>query len=113
MFVFIPSKTKGKKVMEIELTRRGSDVLAEISGVIKGNVDSEKFKKAIDECGEITRLEIIIKESFSITSTIIGYLNKKSAIKKVRVLLSIRDKRLYDLLDELNLLESFNVTLIQ
>lgn len=98
--------------MEIKITQHGSEVLAEISGIIKGNADSDKFRKAIDECGEITRLEIIVNDSFSITSTIIGYLNKKSAIKKVRVMLKIRDKRLYDLLDELSLIDVFNATLI-
>lgn len=98
--------------MEIKITQHGSEVLAEISGIIKGNADSDKFRKTIDECGEITRLEIIVNDSFSITSTIIGYLNKKSAIKKVRVMLKIRDKRLYDLLDELSLIDVFNATLI-
>ncbi|MGP1449716.1 MAG: hypothetical protein ACTTJS_01150 [Wolinella sp.] len=98
--------------MEIKITQHGNEVLAEITGIIKGNVDSEHFKKTIDNCGEITRLEILILDSFSITSTIIGYLNKKSAIKKTRVLLKVKDKRLYDILDELSLLDEFNVTMI-
>ncbi len=99
--------------MEIKTTQRGTEVLAEITGVIKGNVDSDKFKKSIDECGEITHLEILISESFSITSTIIGYLSKKSAIQGVRILMKVKDQRLYEILDELNLLEMFNVTLLK
>ena len=98
--------------MEIASRQIGEEMLLEITGVIKGAGDSDKFKQEIERARSLRRLEIIIHDSFSITSTIIGYLKKKSVIDGVNLTLKVKDKRLYDLLDELNLVEAFHARLI-
>ena len=82
-----------------------------ITGNIKSIEDSLKIK------GEITRIikidgpkiKLLIKDSFSMTSTVIGFLMKLVHNDKIQISTSVGDSRLYDLLDELNLVQLLNV----
>ena len=81
-----------------------------IEGNIKSISDFHEIKSVMDEV--ITRskeIEILVKDSFSITSSVIGYFNKIIHKDGVTLHLSVTDKRLYELLEDLNLIALFHV----
>lgn len=94
--------------MQIELT---GAVELTITGNIKSIEDSLKIKEKINKIlqGDNCRIKLNIVDSFSMTSTVIGFLMKLAHHDKVQITLSIGDHRLYELLDELNLVQLFNV----
>lgn len=55
-------------------------------------------------------LTINIPDSISMTSSVIGFLLKLVYVDKVTISMRVRDERLYDLLDILNLITAFNIT---
>jgi len=93
----------------MELERSGNVVT--IKGNIKSVEDSALIKDAIKKIkGEGARnLELRIVDSFSMTSTVIGNLMKLVHHDKVQLAMIVGDERLYELLDELNLVQDFNV----
>lgn len=94
--------------MHIEET--GANELT-ITGNIKSIEDSLKIKEEINKKLKIddTRIKLVIKDSFSMTSTVIGFLMKLVHHDKIQISISVGDSRLYDLLDELNLVQLLNV----
>ncbi len=56
-------------------------------------------------------LTLRIPESFSLPSSVIGYLLKLKNRDNVRIRMTIGDRRLHELLSDLNLLGEFGVTL--
>jgi hypothetical protein len=94
--------------MQIETS--GSNELT-ISGNIKSIDDGKEIKDAVNTLisGGATTLNLKIHESFSMTSTVIGFLMKLVNIDQVRVSLVVGDQRLYQLLEDLCLIQAFNV----
>jgi len=84
-----------------------------ITGNIKSVEDSIQIKNIINDL--VTkgsrRIHLNIKDSLSITSTAIGFLMKLVHHEKVHLSISVGDKRLFTLLEELSLLQQFNVRL--
>ncbi|PLX69564.1 MAG: hypothetical protein C0603_01155 [Denitrovibrio sp.] len=85
----------------------------EILGNIKSLDDYNDIKistqKLIkDGCIHMT---IDIKESLSMVSSVIGYLIKMINMDKVDLHINVWDSRLYNLLDQLNLVHTFNVSI--
>lgn len=80
-----------------------------IEGNIKSVSDFQMIKSTVDNVNG-SDIYLIIKDSFSITSSVIGYLNKLIHKDGVTIHMSVNDARLYDLLNDLNLISLFNVT---
>lgn len=96
--------------MRVNVKSHGSGVEVNIEGIIKSVADSESFKEALNSvCGLGNSITVNILDSFAITSTIIGYLNKKVRGDKENIVLNVADQRLYDLFSELNLIETLKV----
>ncbi len=85
-----------------------------ITGNIKSIEDSIQIKGAINAIRKdgAQSLRMNIKDSFSITSTVIGNLIKLVHHDKVNLSIMIGDQRLYDLLVELNIAHDFNARLV-
>ena len=84
-----------------------------ISGNIKSIEDSAQIKEAVvalQKAGA-TAMVLKIEDSFSMTSTVIGFLTKLVQVDKVGVSLVVGDQRLYQLLEELCLIHPFNIRL--
>jgi hypothetical protein len=98
----------------MQIVNNGGNELT-ISGNIKSIEDSAAIKDAVTALKEkgATSMHLMIQESFSMTSTVIGFLMKLVNIDKIRVTLVVGDARLYHLLDELSLQQVFNVRLIE
>ena len=98
--------------MQIEPS--GSNELT-LSGNIKSVEDSADIKAAIlalkkDGCANML---LRIQDSFSMTSTVIGFLMKLVNIDKMRISIVVGDARLYQLLEELCLIQVFNVRCVE
>jgi len=75
-----------------------------INGNMKSIVDYQEIKSAIDMViKEHKNLTVRIPESISITSSIIGYLNKLILKEKINLNMIVGNVQLLDLLDDLNL----------
>ena len=87
---------------------RQSGSIIEVDGVIKTINDSQMLVNAIKDAARNGSVVIKVNDSFSLPSTVIGELLK---IKDngVNVTLEVKDEILYELLDDLNLVSTFNV----
>jgi hypothetical protein len=94
----------------MHLEQTGANELT-ITGNIKSIEDSLKIKAEINNILKTdgSRIKLVIKDSFSMTSTVIGFLMKLVHHDKIQISTSVGDSRLYDLLDELNLVQLLNV----
>jgi len=90
----------------MEIKQNGT--MIEVDGIIKTINDSQVLVDAIKNASRSGSVIIKINDSFSIPSTVIGELLK---IKDtgVNVNLEVGDDILYELLDDLNLVSTFNV----
>ena len=79
----------------------------EINGVIKTITDAQEVIDAIKSVDGKT-LRLIVKDSFALPSSIIGYLIKKSE-EGTNVSIEVGSEILGELLDDLNLTKIFNV----
>lgn len=98
--------------MEIELS--GTNELT-ITGNIKSPKDYQLIKQHMTDLVDagVDRVIIRTPESFSITSSVIGFFMKVIFQDHVRITLYVKDKRLYSLLEDLQLVETFNVIQIK
>ena len=84
--------------------------LVKITGNIKSVNDFQQIKNTLDTLkSNSSNITIEIKESISITSSVIGYLNKLVLKDKVSLNLKIGNQQLIELLDDLNLTKVFNI----
>lgn len=86
-----------------------------ITGNIKSVEDSLLIKDTINTlvAQGSQNIHLKIKDSLSITSTMIGFLMKLVHQEKVHLFITVGDSRLYSLLEELKLLQQFNVHLTE
>ncbi len=82
-----------------------------VGGVIKTIDDSMALREAVQKLveGGADTLTLRIEDSFAMPSAVIGYLMKLVNRDKVRLTLLASDKRLCDLLEELQLTGTFGV----
>lgn len=82
-----------------------------IKGNIKTFADYNEIKTHIQKLvnSGINNLILQILDSYTITSSVIGYLFKLKNLNKITIHLHVRDERLYKILEELKLIEEFNV----
>jgi 3-deoxy-D-manno-octulosonate 8-phosphate phosphatase KdsC-like HAD superfamily phosphatase len=79
-----------------------------INGNIKSISDFQKIKQAVD--GIITQHKSIVLniiDSLSITSSVIGYLNKLVLKDNINIHMNVGNEQLLHLLDDLNLVSTF------
>jgi len=96
--------------MTISINEAGEKTVINIDGIIKGVTDSQKLKDAIESIQDRNKhIEMKINESFTLNSTIIGYLRKKIKIDNLNISIFVKDERLYELFDELKLVDIFSV----
>ncbi len=82
-----------------------------VTGVIKTIDDSMALRGELQKLyeGGVDSIVLKIEDSFAMPSAVIGYLMKLVNRDKVKLKLVAGDVRLYQLLDELSLTESFGV----
>ena len=91
--------------MEISVNQNRAIIL----GNIKSVSDFQEIKTKIDLMVTSQKdIVVDIKESLSITSSVIGYFNKLILKDKIRVTMNIGNKQLFELLDDLSLRSVFN-----
>lgn len=86
-----------------------SSNIATIIGNIKSVSDFQNIKSSLDALKATQKsITIEIKDSISITSSVIGYFNKLILKDKIRVQMNIENEQLMSLLEDLNLVQTFN-----
>ncbi len=81
-----------------------------ITGNIKKISDFQDIKNKIEPIIQKSQnLTINIKDSISLTSTIIGYLNKLVLKDGINIQITVGDIGLHELLEDLNLISTFRV----
>jgi hypothetical protein len=86
-----------------------------IIGNIKSIEDSIDIKVAVNALQRAGAANILlrIQDSFSMTSTVIGHLMKLVNLDRIPLSIIVGDHRLYELLDELSLVQPFNVRFVE
>lgn len=97
----------------MEIKNVGSHELV-VSGTIKTINDSISVREAMQKLHDsgVTAITLRIEDSFALPSAVIGYLMKLVNREKVKLTLLAGDKRLCELLEELQLTDLFGVSLI-
>ncbi len=93
----------------MEIQRQGSEIV--ITGNIKNTSDYQSIKDNVNALVQSGAKSIIVKtpESFSMTSSVIGFFIKVIFQDKVSIHVYVKDDRLYSLIEDLNLIETFKV----
>ncbi len=98
--------------MTISVKNEDGKAIVNIEGLIKSSSDAQAFKDAVESVADKSQEVVVnIMDSFAITSSIIGYLRKKVQVDNLHLKMIVHEARLYDLLEELNLIEHLNVKL--
>lgn len=94
--------------MELQSTKDGEIV---IRGNIKTITDYQDIKRAVKEQmdKDIKSIDIKIEDSFSITSSVVGFFLKVINKDKLDLNVYVKDERLHRILKDLNLLDLFKV----
>lgn len=98
--------------MEITTKTNGQSVDIYISGIIKTISDGQSIKETITRIFAQDAQQLIhvhIKDSFIITSSVIGFLIKSIKIDKMELSIYVYSKELFTMLEDMNLIESMNV----
>lgn len=81
-----------------------------IKGNIKSAVHFQDIKNGLDTMiQQHSHIVVHIIDSISITSSVIGYLNKLILKDKINMTMQIQNPQVIRLLDDLNLMRTFNV----
>ncbi|MEN4045822.1 hypothetical protein [Sulfurimonas sp. NWX367] len=81
-----------------------------INGNIKSIQDYQQIKETIDTLRTTHRhIVLVIKDSISITSSVIGYLNKLVLKDNIDLHVEVGDEQLMELFEDLNLVSLFHV----
>lgn len=93
----------------MEISRNGSEIV--ITGNIKNTADYQLIKDNVGACIQEGCKNIFVKtpESFSMTSSVIGFFIKVIFQDKISIHVYVKDERLYSLLEDLNLIDTFKV----
>ncbi len=91
----------------MQITTSGN--MAVITGNIKSVSDFQEIKNSLDMLKTNNSTIIVeVKDSISITSSVIGYLNKLVLKDKKTLQLKVGNSQLLELLDDLNLTQVFH-----
>ncbi len=83
----------------------------EVTGTIRGMADVAEIKSVIESfrLEEGDTLEVVIKDSFSMPSALIGYLLKIAEQQKCKLQVTVGNEILAELLDDLGLKSLFHL----
>lgn len=98
--------------MKIDIKKSASSTQIIIEGNIKSLSDNNELKKSVENSWvdhSSKPIEIHIKDSFIITSSAIGFLIKFIKKDNMKILIYISDSDLYEMLDDMNLIEVLNI----
>ncbi|MDQ1245171.1 MAG: hypothetical protein QG565_1512 [Campylobacterota bacterium] len=96
--------------MEIET----SSNTIKITGNIKSISNFQTIKESVDALIlQHKHINIVIVDSLSITSSVIGYLNKLVLKDNIDIHMSVGNEQLLHLLDDLNLIQTFKAKRVQ
>ena len=92
----------------MDIVSSGNHVV--IEGNIKSVGDYQSIKETLDALTKNQKtVRVTIKDSISITSSIIGYLTKLVQKEGVELSIEVGDSSLYELFDDLNLVTLFKI----
>ena len=96
----------------MQIEQNGGTALT-IIGNIKSIEDGAEIKNAVNALikNGVKSVTLTIRDSFSMTSTVIGHLMKVVNLDKVAISLVVGDARLYQLLEDLSLVQAFKARL--
>ena len=98
--------------MDLTLKDNGTSTDIIISGNIKSISDTDNIKFAITTAwnkDEKNPINLKIDDSFIITSSVIGFLIKFIKKDKIPLTLYVKNEELYEMLEDMNLIEVLNV----
>jgi hypothetical protein len=98
--------------MEISVSVNGGNSEITVLGTIKTISDGLMIKEKINHTfthDKQRAIRLNIKDSFIITSSVIGFLVKAIKIDKMDLTVCVGSIELYSMLDDMNLLDSMNV----
>lgn len=96
--------------MQIDVMNLSTHISINVDGVIKSIADTQSFQDAINGCSKELPIQIHIKNSFSLTSSVIGFLLKKIQQDHLKIELFVYHERLWELLESLGLTNALNAT---
>jgi hypothetical protein len=99
-------------MMEITIRTNGTSVDINILGTIKTIADGQEIKDAVRRAYEQDNgrtINVYVKDSFIITSSVIGFLIKSIKIDKMALFIYVTSSELYAMLEDMNLITSMNV----
>lgn len=80
-----------------------------IEGNIKSQQDFLSIKNSVESMGDTKSIHFNLVDTMSMTSSVIGFLTKIILKDNISVSMNINDERLYELLSDLNLVQTFKV----
>jgi len=98
--------------MEITVRTNGLSADINIVGTIKTIADGQDIKDAVRKAFEQNNsytINVYVKDSFIITSSVIGFLIKSIKIDKMALYVHVSSSELYGMLEDMNLIQSMNV----
>lgn len=96
--------------MTVNVNQEGEAYNVNIDGVIKSVSDSQSIKDALNSCTDTSKeVNINITNSFSVTSSVIGFFLKKVQADNLNIKINVSDDRLFELFETLNLVDILNV----
>jgi len=98
--------------MEITIRTNSTSVDINVLGTIKTIADGQNIKDAMRRAFEQDSgraINVYVKDSFIITSSVIGFLIKSIKIDKMALVVYVSSPELYTMLEDMNLIDSMNV----
>lgn len=98
--------------MELVTKKSSGNVVIDVKGNIKSISDGQTIKDAITKAfhdNQQASIDLCIKDSFIITSSVIGFLIKSVKVDKISLHVSVGSQELYDMLVEMSLIDAMNV----
>lgn len=98
--------------MDLVTKKSGGNVVIDVVGNIKSISDGQTIKDAITKVFQDNQqafIDLCIKDSFIITSSVIGFLIKAIKVDQMSLHVSVGSHELYEMLLEMSLVEAMNV----
>ncbi len=98
--------------MEIAIKSLGGSIDLVVTGTIKTVTDAQSIKDTIQRTNvqyPNAILRLVIKDSFIITSSVIGFLVKSIKVDGIPLNVHVCSNELYEMLDDMNLIDTMNV----
>lgn len=96
--------------MKVDVKKESNKTIINIEGIIKTSQNAQSFIDVVESgVKESNQIEINIKDSFSVTSTIIGFLMQKANDKNKSISINVGNDRLHELFDMLGVASILNV----